>query len=85
MIAVGKYIIIKPIEEQITTKSGLLLSSEDVSELRYKKGEVVKAGTEVVSIKDGDVLYYDKRTGHTMMINNESYGVIRESDVVVVV
>ena len=52
MKAIGKYIVVKAIEEQITTESGLLLSSEDVKDLRYKKGEVVNSGTEVEAIKE---------------------------------
>ena len=42
MKAIGKYIIIKTIEEQIETKSGLLLGSGDMQDIRYKKGKVVK-------------------------------------------
>ena len=84
MRAIGKHIVIKTIEEKVTTKSGLLLSSEDMSDLRYKKGKVVHPGTELTIIKSGDVLYYDKRSGHTMMIDNEPYGIIQEKDVVVV-
>ena len=85
MKAIGKYIIIKTIEEQVTTKSGLLLSSEDMTDLRYRKGEVINTGTTVNAIKNGDIIYYDKRTGHTMMIEGEPYNIILETDVVVVV
>lgn len=85
MKAIGKHIIIENIEEQIKTKSGLLLSQEDVSELRYKKGKVVTPGTQVEVIKSGDIVYYDKHSGHTMMIGSESYSIISEKDVVVVV
>ena len=85
MKAIGKYIVVKSIEEQITTESGLLLSSEDIKELRYKKGEVINPGTEVDVIKEGDVLYFDKHASHTMMINNEPYTIIQERSVVVVV
>ena len=54
MQAIGKYIIIKTIEEEITTKSGLLLSSEETSKLRYRKGEVLNVGTDVSHLKEGD-------------------------------
>jgi co-chaperonin GroES (HSP10) len=84
MKPIGKYIAIKAIEEEIKTKSGLLLSGEDTSQLRYKKGIVVEPGTDVTSIKKGDVLYYDKGHSYTMHINDEQITVIRESDVVIV-
>jgi|TARA_R100001510_G_C7632574_1_gene191213 co-chaperonin GroES (HSP10) len=84
MKAIGKYIIIKTIEEQIETKSGLLLGSGDMQDIRYKKGKVVTPGTEVTAISKDDTVYYDRRSGHTMMIKNEKYGIIQERDVVVV-
>ena len=74
-----------PIEEEIKTHSGLLLSSEDTNQLRYKKGIVVIQGTDVSVINQDDTIYYDKRAGFTMLINNEPFTIIQEKDVVVVV
>jgi len=84
MKPIGKYIVIKTIEEEIKTSSGLLLSSEDASQMRYKKGKVVKPGSTVEVIKENDEIYYDKRAGFTMLIENEPYTIISENDVVVV-
>tara|TARA_R100000935_G_scaffold39703_1_gene61161 strand:+ start:26 stop:283 length:258 start_codon:yes stop_codon:yes gene_type:complete len=84
MIPIGKNIVIKTIEEEVKTSSGLLLSADDVNELRYKKGIIVKIGTDVTAIDEGSEIYYDKRAGYTMLIKNEAYTIIRESDIVVV-
>tara|TARA_R100001369_G_scaffold15138_1_gene29901 strand:+ start:849 stop:1106 length:258 start_codon:yes stop_codon:yes gene_type:complete len=84
MIPIGKNIVIKTLEEEIKTKSGLLLSAEDANQLRYKKGIIVKIGTDVTAIEEGSEVYYDKRAGYTMLIQNESYTIIQENDVVVV-
>jgi co-chaperonin GroES (HSP10) len=84
MRPIGKHIIIRTIDEEITTKSGILLSAEDTEQLRYKRGFVVKAGSDVSVISEGDEIYYDKRAGYSMIIGNESYTVIVEKDVVVV-
>ena len=84
MKPIGKNIVIKTIEEEIKTKSGILLSSEDTNQLRYKKGTIVKSGSDVTAIEEGDDIYYDKRAGYTMLIHNESYTIIQENDVVVV-
>ena len=84
MKPIGKNIIIQTIDEQIKTESGLLLSSEDANQLRYKKGLIVKSGTDVGSIKEGDTIYYDKRSGYSVIINDEQYTIIQEKDVVVV-
>jgi len=85
MKPIVKYIVIKKIEEEVKTESGILLSSEDVSSMRYQKGKVVKPGTLVDTIKEKDIIYYDKAAGHSMLINDFVYTVISERDVVVVV
>ncbi len=84
MKPIGKYILITPINEEMETESGLLLTTEDTAEFRYRKATVVSAGTEVEAIKDGDTIFYDNHAGHKMMIKDIQYSVIRENDVVVV-
>ena len=83
MKAVGKYIIIENISEELTSKSGLLLTGEDVGKLRYRKSKVVSAGTEVLAINDGDVIYHASRSGHKDKLDDTIYGVIVERDVVI--
>jgi len=85
MKPIGKYILIKKIKEEKKTKSGLLLSSDDVESFRYQKGRVVKPGTDVEVISENDIIFYDKAAGHSMFIKDESYTIISERDVVVVV
>jgi len=84
MKPIGKYIIIKIVKEELKTESGILLSAQDASEFRYRKGEVVKAGTDVSVIGESDIIYYDKSAGHEMLIEDNPYMVITERDVVVV-
>ena len=84
MRAIGKNIVIDLIEEEIKTDSGLLLSSEDSKNLRYGKAKVVSTGGEVVGIKDGDTVYYDKRNSFGMVIEGEHLTIIGERSVVVV-
>ena len=85
MEAIGKYLVIRPIEEEVQTESGLLLSSEDINDIRYRKGEVVSAGTDVVDvIKGGMEVVYDRAAGHTIVYGKEKLSVIREQDIVVV-
>lgn len=81
---INKYIVINAIDEQIETQSGLLLSGSDNDKFRYKKGQVVKPGTNVECVKEGDLIYYDKGAGYTMLINDIPYTIILERDVVVV-
>jgi len=85
MKPINKYIVINQIDEQITTESGLVLSDSDANSFRYKKAEIVKPGTEVTSVNEGDVIFYDKHAGFEMIINQHTYTIILERDVVVVV
>lgn len=84
MKPIGKYIVVKNVDEEIKTKSGLILSGEDASQFRYKKGVVMAPGTDVPNIKAGDEIYYDKGHSFTMIIGEEQCTIIREADVVVV-
>lgn len=84
MKPIGKHIVIESVAEEIKTDSGLLLTAADANELRYKKGIVVKPGTEVEVIKEGDEIYFDKRAGFTMIIEDRHLTVILERDVVIV-
>jgi len=57
MKPIGKYIVIKTIEEEIKTSSGLLLSAEDANQMRYKKGLVIKPGSTVEVINEKMTAY----------------------------
>tara|TARA_R110000744_G_scaffold233613_1_gene351549 strand:+ start:358 stop:615 length:258 start_codon:yes stop_codon:yes gene_type:complete len=85
MKPIGKYIVIQTIEEQLKTKSGILLTATDAEEFRYKKGKVIKPGTNVNEISEEDIIYFDKSAGFSLLLNDISYTVITERDVVVVV
>jgi co-chaperonin GroES (HSP10) len=84
MKAIGKNIIIKNVDEEVKTSSGLVLSGEDTNQLRYKRGVVINSGTEVNAIKAGDEVYYDKTNSYVMIINDEHCVIIQERDVVLV-
>lgn len=84
MKPIGKNIVIKNIDEEVKTDSGLMLSSKDVDAMRYRKAAVVEPGTEVSFIKKDDVIYYDKSHGFTLFIENKPFTIIQERDVVVV-
>ena len=84
MIAINKYIIVDRIIEEMKTDSGLMLSGDDRDEFRYKKAKVVVPVTSVDTIKKDDIIYYDKSSGHTMVLEDKKYTIILERDVVVV-
>jgi len=73
MKPIGKYIVVKDIQETVTTESGLILSGEDTNQLRYKRASVIAPGTDVSVIDEGDELYYDKAHSFTMLIDTPSF------------
>ena len=83
MKAVGKYLIIENITEELKSNSGLIMTGEDMGSLRYHKSKVVSAGTEVDCVKDGDIIYHDSRAGHKVKLDDKVYGVILEREVVI--
>ncbi len=85
MKAIGKYIVIKEIKDKnTTTASGLMLTENDREDIRYREGSVVKIGTDVVGVSDGDSIYYDRHAGFGIELGKEQYKVIKEQDVVIV-
>jgi len=54
MKAIGKYIIVEAINEEVKTSSGLLMSGEEVNKLRYKKSKVIS----VVHDRDWETIIY---------------------------
>jgi co-chaperonin GroES (HSP10) len=84
MKPISKYILLKPINEEIKTESGILLTNDEAQRRRYHKGEVISVGNEVQTIKSKDVIYYDFRNAHTLLIEGNKVTVIQERDVVVV-
>ena len=85
MKAIGKYIVIKEIKDKnTTTASGLMLTENDREDIRYREGSVVKIGTDVVGVSDGDSIYYDRHAGFGIELEKEQYKVIKEQDVVII-
>jgi co-chaperonin GroES (HSP10) len=85
MRARGKYIVIEPIKEETKASSGLIMTSTDENDLRYGKATCVHVGEDVIAaITTSSVVYYDRRAGHGVRIQNRPYHIIQERDVVLV-
>ena len=85
MRAIGKYIVIEDIKvEDSKTKGGLLLTESHREDIRYRQGKVLNIGTDVIGVKDGDDIYYDKQAGFKLEVKKDIYKVIKEHDIVIV-
>ena len=83
MKAIGKYVIVEDVHEEITSSSGLVLSTEDTDDLRYQLATVHREGELVDTVESGDEIYYDKHQGHNLRFEGKLYRVILERDIVI--
>ena len=85
MRAVGRNLIIQKIKEGTTkTKGGLLLAENQREDIRYVEAQVKSIGEEVVGVKEGDTIFYDRHAGHKIELGKEIYHIIKLNDIVVV-
>ena len=84
MQAINYYLIIDKIKEAPKKVGGLELTESQNNDVRYLKGEVISVGDQVLNIKPGDIVRYDKHTGHGIEYDDKLYYVIKITDVVIV-
>lgn len=85
MKAIGRNIIIEKIKEGTTkTKGGLLLAENQREDIRYVEATVLSVGEQVEGLKEKDNIFFDRHAGHKIEINKQTYHVIKNQDVVVV-
>ena len=84
----GERLIVRPLEEEQTTSSGIILP--DTAKEKPQEGEVVAVGPGRVTddgarvpmeVQTGDVIIYSKYAGTEYKDEGEEYLILRESDV----
>jgi len=84
----GDRLIVKPIEEEETTASGIVLP--DTAKEKPQKGKVVAVGDgtvkedgtrQPIDVSEGDEVLYSKYGGTEVTIEGDDLLVLRESDV----
>jgi len=86
MKAIGRNIIIKKNKEDTVKKTdgGLMLTSTQRVDVRYKEATVLNCGDDVKGIEEGKTIFYDKNASHRLEVGKEVFYVIRDIDVVVI-
>ena len=85
MKAIGKNLIVNVTKQGISeTKGGLLLGEKQREDIRYQEGIVISAGSEVVGIKENDLLSFDKNNYNQIEIKKDIHTVVNMNSVVVV-
>jgi chaperonin GroES len=84
----GDRLIVKPIEEEETTASGIVLP--DTAKEKPQKGKVVAVGDgavkedgsrQPIDVSEGDEVLYSKYGGTEVTIEGDDLLVLRESDI----
>jgi chaperonin GroES len=88
----GDRVLVKPVEEEATTASGIVLP--DTAKEKPQKGEVLAVGDGKVDddgkrikldVSKGDEVLYSKYGGTEIVVEGEDLLVLRESDVLAIV
>lgn len=84
MQAINYYLVIDKIKEAPKKVGGLELTESQNKDVRYLKGKVISVGDQVPTIKQGDIIRYDKHAGHGIEYDDKLYYVIKVGDVVII-
>ena len=89
----GDNVIVKPIEENETTKSGIVLP-DTIDKEKPEKGEVVAIGQgklmengqrASMNVKVGEKVMFKKYSPDEIKVEGEDYFVISESDIIAII
>src|SRR5436309_10417718 len=81
-------IVVKRIEEQETTRSGIIIP--DSAQEKPQEAEVMAVGhgkrledgsLVALDVKVGDLIFFKKKTAYEIRVDNEDYLIMREDDV----
>ena len=80
----GKRILIKQIEQEEVTKSGIVLPGT-ASKEKPIIGEVLAVGSKIVEVKVGDKVIFEKYSGTEVKDGEESYLILEKDNVLAIV
>lgn len=89
---VGANILVKPVEEEVKTNSGIVLP-DTVDKEKPQRGKIIALGTGKVvdgkkvafSVKVGDTVLFKKYSPDEISIDSEDYLIMTEEDILAVI
>ena len=81
MKALGNYVVVKPVSEQIESK-GVLLSANSEKNVTNLPGVVITVGNGVKDLQEGDKVYYKKVAASAIRVGEEVYDIMEQNHVV---
>ena len=88
----GDRIVVKPVDQEDKTKSGLVLP--DTAKEKPQEGKVIAVGSgkllddgtvKKLEVRTGDRVLYGKYSGTEVRVHEEDYLILREDDVLAVI
>jgi chaperonin GroES len=80
----GENILVKPVKEDIKTKSGLVLP-DTAKEDRPQEGKVIAVGdSKKIKVKKGQKVIFAKYSGTEIKLGNEDYLIIKNEDILAI-
>lgn len=83
LIPLHDNVIIKPIEQENTTASGIIIP-ETASKEKPQRGEVTAVAENVKNIQVGDTVLFSKYAGTEVKINGEELSILEHKSVLAV-
>ncbi|MEZ4983982.1 MAG: co-chaperone GroES [Saprospiraceae bacterium] len=86
MKPINDRVVIKPATAEETTKGGIIIP--DTAKEKPQRGEVVAVGPgkdgNLMTVQVGDIVLYGKYAGQEINYEGESYLIMREDDVLII-
>lgn len=88
----GDRVLIKPLEEELKTSSGIIIP-ETIDKEKSERGQIVAVGEGKiddgkkvpVSVKVGDVVMFSKYSGDEIKFDGEEYLIVKEDSILAII
>ena len=91
LVPLGDRVVLKQVEAEETTKSGLILTTsaqekpQEAEVIAVGPGGMVDGKEVTMQVKPGDKVIYSKYAGHEVKVEGEEYIIVRQNDILAVV
>ena len=91
LVPLGDKIVLKQLEEEETTKSGIVLQGQakekpqEAEVIAVGPGGVVDGKEVVMQVKVGDKVIYSKYAGTDVELEGEKYIIVKQNDILAIV
>lgn len=91
LLPLGDKVILKQLEAEETTKSGIVLPGQaqekpqEAEVIAVGPGGVIEGKEITMQVKEGDRVIYQKYAGTTVKLEDTEYVIVKQSDIVAIV